>query len=731
MDSIYSPEKLKEIGEQNLNRLPPATSVAAMLKYELERDAENERLFHAAMFDVGAVKDEAAVQKARLKELERTIKTLVNNHKRNLSFAAVRSIDDALNKLTSATDLQDPKAALRHCDLLTDELDQADISTEERVTLIAVLSASHTNKMRSEVNKLRDGHQATAREVIELKNRVSKLEDLIRALTLQQKSPSSDVPKMTQYLPVSTSHGQTLDLAVQKGMSLKSPSHSRQASPSPSSAALSSPKTEAAARSEKEPALQSNIAKTNTRPQSATVESKVSQTQLSSDKQKQDPNDQKPLPPVPAAQAFPTLSVNVKEMPSKQVSQPTFATPSAAPGKENFQATAVKQSVKQPGTPKAKKWKEPPLFEQMENEQMDISPEPNSKTLFSFDDAPSFDKTASFGGEASGGATFGAPKPASTAALPMAISTRDFAPNLGLKETRQLQNVNKMLGENKAPQAKSMPYTSLVADAMKSIASDLGGGSFRATAPAPKATSMLAEATTRASILNQSQNGATRAEPSVHTGTSNVPPARGLLGAKKSAVKIVAMEREDSSATPTTGASTPAAATVPATPVSKVITSPPLPPTPVHSIPNIKKEPTSSVANNTTKLSSGPWGLPPSQAPPVANTKTFQPSTTPWATPASAANTMMSPPPTPSTEAIFKPVQQSPSSWITPRTAAPVPQASLLSMSGSAPAFQPSGPIGTQTSTPAASEVPRFPPSVLGKMNPEQQKMFMTRFSKI
>lgn len=88
MESIYSPEKLKEIGEQNINRLPPATSVAGMLEYELQRDAEHERLFHAAMFNVTNVTNEAAAQQERLKALERTIKTCVAHHKRNLSFAA-------------------------------------------------------------------------------------------------------------------------------------------------------------------------------------------------------------------------------------------------------------------------------------------------------------------------------------------------------------------------------------------------------------------------------------------------------------------------------------------------------------------------------------------------------------------------------------------------------------------------------------------------------------------
>lgn len=88
MANQYSPERLREIGDRNLNRLPPANTVSAMLEYELQRDAEHERLFHAAMFDVTGVKNEAAAQQSRLNALERTIKTCAKNHMPGLSLTA-------------------------------------------------------------------------------------------------------------------------------------------------------------------------------------------------------------------------------------------------------------------------------------------------------------------------------------------------------------------------------------------------------------------------------------------------------------------------------------------------------------------------------------------------------------------------------------------------------------------------------------------------------------------
>lgn len=78
--SRYSSSELHEINGRNKNRLPPATAVYKMAMYELDRGAENERLFQSAMFDLAELRGATATQQSRTDSLERTIKTCVRHH---------------------------------------------------------------------------------------------------------------------------------------------------------------------------------------------------------------------------------------------------------------------------------------------------------------------------------------------------------------------------------------------------------------------------------------------------------------------------------------------------------------------------------------------------------------------------------------------------------------------------------------------------------------------------
>lgn len=87
-------------------------------------------------------------------------------------------------------------------------------------------------ELQQVVQHLRDDHVTITTDVLDLKNRVSKLEDLVRALTLQ-KSVAPDSPKQAQLIPITTSNGQTLDLSVPKGKPLVSHKSSRTSTPAP------------------------------------------------------------------------------------------------------------------------------------------------------------------------------------------------------------------------------------------------------------------------------------------------------------------------------------------------------------------------------------------------------------------------------------------------------------------------------------------------------------------
>jgi cell division septum initiation protein DivIVA len=80
MPSRYSSSELHNIKARNIHRLPPATAVHGMALYESHRDAEQERLFHDAMFDLSNLKQTKAAQHARLSSLEASVKACASHH---------------------------------------------------------------------------------------------------------------------------------------------------------------------------------------------------------------------------------------------------------------------------------------------------------------------------------------------------------------------------------------------------------------------------------------------------------------------------------------------------------------------------------------------------------------------------------------------------------------------------------------------------------------------------
>lgn len=627
-----------------------------------------------------------------------------------------------------------------------------------------MLSASHTNEMTSDLKQLREGCQAVMKELLEVKSRVSKLEDLVRVLTVQR-SPLSDLPKMTQYLPVTTSDGQTLDLGVHKGMSLKSSKENRVPLSTTSSAATSSTKIETAPRNEAEIILQGSVGANHKRTRSAAVGHEALQTQTSIDKHKQDPNDQKPLPPVPAAQPFPGLAVNNKPIPLKKGPQMAFVTAA----KENLQPLSTQPPTKQHAPSKSKKWKEPPLFEQTEVASHTSKPE----TLFSFHKSPTF------GGPAQANTAPDLPKTANEVASVKSTSSPVVSSSVPLKENKPMPAPNTMLES-----AKPMPYTELVASAMQTAAKELGGGNDQLNSTKPKVASMPVAPISVAPMPVASMPTASMPSDTTAMRAPSMPPAQpqeiassvassarkeavstlqnsGRLATKRSGIKMVGLEREVMLKVPVTEGKASTSANVPATPGTQVIKSPTLPPTPSHSTSKVKQELVSPLTKNTMPQSSGM-----SKTPALArgNTNAFQtpsasyftppaPFTAPNTSPFSPSTGAWNIPPTPSSTAnttVFQPatggwtvprttvpaIQASPpfmggstmNGWTMPRTAAPATQPSSPFMSASAPVFQPSSSTSTSTPTQTSSVVPA---SLKSKMTPDQLKLFTAQLNKV
>jgi hypothetical protein len=350
--------------------------------------------------------------------------------------SAVNSIVDGLKNF-SPTD-SDPKAVQRRTHWLADVLDQEAISTEDQIALTAVLGATHIHEakmdLHSTIQQFTDDYLAIRNDLLDAQSRISKLEDFVRVLTLQRTTPA-DSPKLAQRMELTSTNGQNLDLSVPKGNALVPLSSSRTPSPTPSTtnsrlregerirwiaedpysadafeiaaandklrlhAVQEAKKTSTrldetvglADRSATPVASDANEVKDESVSEHGSLSSASGQAAATNDKQLPEDTfirNEKPLPPVPAAQAFPQSDLNRNagkrkytatdvDPDSSTVAQketvpsataPFDSSPSSAATFELAKPVpAVTQSpqVASSMRPKSKttKWKDPPIFQ--------------------------------------------------------------------------------------------------------------------------------------------------------------------------------------------------------------------------------------------------------------------------------------------------------------------------------------------------------------------------------
>lgn len=146
----------------------------------------------------------------------------------------MQSIQHALDNFTPSD--SDPKAVVKRANWLLNELDQEAISTEDQVALTTILTSNHTQQAKMDLQKaikhLRDDHTSVANDLLDLKIRISKLEDNVRALTAQRNS-AQDSPRMAQEIEAITRYGRTVVLKIPKGQALVPLRASRSLTPTP------------------------------------------------------------------------------------------------------------------------------------------------------------------------------------------------------------------------------------------------------------------------------------------------------------------------------------------------------------------------------------------------------------------------------------------------------------------------------------------------------------------
>jgi len=108
MHSRYSSAALRAINDRNKSRLPPATAVHGMALYELNRAAEQERLFHDTIFAFSELKQASAAQHSRLDSIERSVKACASHHDNERPISLAGGKQACESTLTQACQAKTP-----------------------------------------------------------------------------------------------------------------------------------------------------------------------------------------------------------------------------------------------------------------------------------------------------------------------------------------------------------------------------------------------------------------------------------------------------------------------------------------------------------------------------------------------------------------------------------------------------------------------------------------------
>ena len=220
----YTPHQLRQIGQKCGNRLPPASAVQAMFLYELQRESELESLFHGSIFRIAKQEDNSSAQAKRIDTLEQRLARFEKQ-------LAVKDTEERLATSKGIMDVQQIK--LNQCtgrvDTIEDKLNNLTTSIEtlrtaqQEFTTAATAASTNTTAdediptMKEEIDVLFGDRDGTLEMVSEIKDRLTKLEDNVRSLTLQNTALKSPSPTPSQALPLQSPSTNGLALGVPKG----------------------------------------------------------------------------------------------------------------------------------------------------------------------------------------------------------------------------------------------------------------------------------------------------------------------------------------------------------------------------------------------------------------------------------------------------------------------------------------------------------------------------------
>ncbi|KAK5122174.1 hypothetical protein LTR85_004420 [Meristemomyces frigidus] len=220
----YGSDELRKIGTVCSKRLPPASAVLAMFQYELRRQSEAETLFQGSMFRLAQTEDASSDHEDRIRRLEEQLNAVqrqlqVKDVEERLATSKLRMNHQQSKLDECASKLQTHNKLLADFTVKMEDFTKAREAGEQPETTATELLEEVT-AIKDDVDDLFNEKEAMCTMIEEGGLRISKLEDLVRNLTLQlsiSTSPTNGSPGMTQRLPVQTANGQSVDLLVPRG----------------------------------------------------------------------------------------------------------------------------------------------------------------------------------------------------------------------------------------------------------------------------------------------------------------------------------------------------------------------------------------------------------------------------------------------------------------------------------------------------------------------------------
>ncbi|KAK4959194.1 hypothetical protein LTR10_003994 [Elasticomyces elasticus] len=232
MSCHYSIEELKSLGFSCSKRLPPASAVQAMFLYEMQRQSEVEHLFQAQMFGMARADETTNSTSIRIAKLEAELrktqqKVDVKEVQERLETSKIRfqtqqaKIDDTTTKMKEHGERHQSLAAS------VEEIRAAN-AAGIKTTAIETALAESLAGLKADIADLEGEQDALIAVLKESNDKIARLEDLVRELSGQiadMSRSASSSPVQVHRLPMRTTNGQSLELAVPRGTGLY---HSRE-----------------------------------------------------------------------------------------------------------------------------------------------------------------------------------------------------------------------------------------------------------------------------------------------------------------------------------------------------------------------------------------------------------------------------------------------------------------------------------------------------------------------